>query len=483
MAVAPFGCGGNTQHTNAGDAGATADASDSGGAPSTPVAPWWTLPAGSRYFSRDGRQTPLLMRNISAPSVAAFLPLLEAAHRAGARAVRIQLTQGFGYDTLGIDSHGAVLKDWAASWDSVIKAARAQDLAVIPVFGIWGDWNNGDPDQGWVHFNANPLNQALGGPAASPAELFQDSATQRAWLGWLAQLIDRWQDAPNIIAWEIFSELDLATGGTAQNATHFAEIAADLIHAHDPAARPVFASTSDLPLISGEPWLDLWQGRGADLVSIHPYDPELDETVATRVAAALAATAKPVFIGESGLDAAAPDGTTLTSMPSARAGMQPAVWTELTSGAASARALYWEDGYAAYYPQTGLPLVHALNDLDEVAARWLTDADYTGLAPIGAVSEPPVFGSLLANQTQVRGFLRSKQLAPPDWVAPPLPAVQLSISFFEPTRDGEWAVTFTTPSGEPLPVVHATSRRNVLEVTSPPGFTSLAFVAAPVPPP
>jgi len=301
----------------------------------------------------------------------------------------------------------------------------------------------------------------------------------------VSALIDSWHHYPNIIAWETFSELDFATGASEALATAFAERASDLIRAHDPEGRPVFASTTDLPLILGRPWSQLWASRGVDLVSLHPYDINLDSTVFARVQAALSATAKPVFIGESGLDAAAPDGTTLTSAVAARGGLQQAVWTELVSGAASARALYWEDGYAAYYPQTGLPLVQALNDLDAAAAPWLEGADYAGLAPasVPASANTPCNVSYLAGEAQVRGYARSSALAPPDWSAPPLPDFPLSLAFPGGASDGAWTVTFTAPAGDSLPQVQASSANNTLSFTVPGGFTSLAFVAKRVPPP
>src|SRR5262245_30991981 len=71
-----------------------------------PQAPWLSLPAGARYFERDGIRAPVLMRNISAPSVAAFTPLFEAASEAGTSVVRLQLSQGFGYETLGMSNDG-----------------------------------------------------------------------------------------------------------------------------------------------------------------------------------------------------------------------------------------------------------------------------------------------------------------------------------------------------------------------------------------
>ena len=468
---------------SSGDPATSGGAFSTGGASDAGAEPWWTLPLGGNYLAKDGRRTPLLLRNATAGSAAELMPLLAAARAAGADAVRVQLTQGFGYDTLGINAQGGVLSNWAASWDAVFSAAQREQLAVIPVFGIWGDWNSGVPDHGWTHFSANPLNQALGGPAVSPAELFSDSETQRLWLHWLATLVARWQHYPNIIAWETFSELDLATGANEGNATAFAERASDVIRAADPRLRPVFASTSDLPLISGQPWSALWASRGADLASIHPYDPNLDAAVIARVQGVRSATSKPIFIGESGLDAAAPDGTTLTSLPAARSGLQQAVWTELVAGTVSARALYWEDGYATYYPQTGSALVQAMNDLDAAAAKWLVGSDYTGLMPgtVAPSTGAPYAVYFVAGQDQVRGYVRSQASAAPDWSAPALPSAQLTLAFPEGASDGSWSVTFTTTAGDALPPSSGASSANQLSFSMPGGASSVAFVATRTP--
>jgi len=166
LVVSSSACGGQSAALGmpggSGGSGAVVDA-----------APWLTLPVGSRYFARDGRQAPLLLRNATAGSVAAFLPLLQAAHAAGAQAIRVQLTQGFGYATLGIDRRGAVLANWAASWDAVFTAAQQQQLAVIPVFAIWGDWNDGTPGPGLDAFFGQPAQSGARWPSCIPSRALQ----------------------------------------------------------------------------------------------------------------------------------------------------------------------------------------------------------------------------------------------------------------------------------------------------------------------
>src|SRR5262249_4043157 len=157
-----------------------------------------------------------------------------------------------------------------------------------------------------------------------------------------------------------------------------------------------------------------------DLISLHTYDADLDRAVVARAAAAFPVTNKPVFLGESGLDAAAPDGTTLTSSAAAPAGLESAIWAELVSGSATARALYGEDGYAVYYQGSGLPLVSARKDLERKASDWLADKDFTGLAPLQITGTPAILAAAVGSGDRVLGWARNDQLNAPAWDATPL---------------------------------------------------------------
>ena len=48
-----------------------------------PLPPRLSLEPGARYFDSAGVQAPLMLRNVSAPSVDAFSPLFQAASEAG----------------------------------------------------------------------------------------------------------------------------------------------------------------------------------------------------------------------------------------------------------------------------------------------------------------------------------------------------------------------------------------------------------------
>jgi hypothetical protein len=99
-----------------------------GGAASAPPpgasgALWLTLPPGSRYFgAADGRRAPVVTRDVSASSAAAFTPLFAAVHANGTTLVRLQLTQRFGYDTLGKAPAGTPLLAGAGRAEQLIVA-------------------------------------------------------------------------------------------------------------------------------------------------------------------------------------------------------------------------------------------------------------------------------------------------------------------------------------------------------------------------
>jgi hypothetical protein len=338
--------------------------------------------------------------------------------------VRFHVTHGaFG---VGATPGGGVDEAWAAGWEAVFAHAAADGLQVMPVFGVWADWNDGSAGESWHAWEANPLNRANGGPAASPVELFRlGSPGQRAWIGWMEQVVQRWKGHANIAAWEVFSELDLVThaGDAAlfrRNAVSFFEAAAARLREVDPLRRPVTASAA------GWSWPELYRTPGMELVQIHLYGPEqqLDAAILSAVRARRA-VGKPILLGESGLDWRAPKGSTQTTAAQGPIGTRHAVWAALVAGAMNGRALWWEDGYAILENGVGAlgtdfvvfyPAVEA-GALAVLAGRSLAgfapvDTDVAGVG--GAVRGAPV--------TLTRA-------GPSDALAVPLPAFADDVAF------------------------------------------------------
>jgi hypothetical protein len=435
--------------------------------------PWVTLSPGGRYLVAGGKTQPLLVRNLSAPDVPQFQAFLDSAAAAGVHLVRIHLTQGMG-SSMGIDARGEVDAAWAGSWDRVIDAAAARGISVILVFAIWGDWNDGTPALGWVNWPSNPLGRARGGPSDSPADLFADTPAQQAWLTWMQALVARWQGRANVAAWEVFSELDLATGADQPSATAFAELAADRMRAADPYARPVMASTSDLV-----EWPDLWASRADDLVQLHPYGDDLDDIVLMRVAQRLAASGKPVLIGESGVSAAAPDGTTATSAPGVERVLRHAIWAGLVSGAADARAFWWEDSYAVYYPATGLPLVNRFASLEAPVPTFLGDTDFSGLAPAATEAPPSISGAALARPDLVVGWFRDAGCAAADSACDTaVSGASVTVALAGAAAHDAWSVTTMDPASGATSTATAAADGSTLTIALPAFTDAIAFRAS-----
>jgi hypothetical protein len=390
-----------------------------------------SLQPGELFFRADGRPSFLLGRNPTGTELGHFDELLTWAAASGERILRIHLTTGFQPRAAA----GAVDEVWAGQWERVFDLAAAKGLHVLPVFGVWADWNDGSDGLPWHQWDKNPFNAAKGGPARSPAELFGDTECRRLWLGWLEALVKRWQARPNILGWEVFSELDLVTGATEAAATPFVERAAKLIRASDSRRRPVMASLSGV----GE-WPRLFASPALDCVQIHPYADglrgNLDELILTSVRERLRRYGKPVFIGESGLDSrGARDG--LANAPRAGIGIRHALWAALVSGAMNGRMLWWEDGYDRYQ-QLDLRAKHAL--AAKPVAAFAAGVDFTGFRPVEVALPRELKSAALGNGRVVIAWFRDARCEPPDWPLRSVAGQRVTLSL--PGTAREWAVEF-----------------------------------------
>jgi hypothetical protein len=363
---------------------------------------------------------------------------------------------------------------WAQKWEQVFDEANADGIYVIVVFSDWADWNDGTPDYGWSSWKGNPLNKANGGPAAAPGELFvPGSRTQVLWLDWVKTLVHRWRDRTNIAAWEVFSEVNLASGVTESTGTSFAEEAAAAVREADPSHHAISAS-----LAYPNDWAGLLQSSVLDFNEIHPYPAsgQLDTTIITDVRAKLADYGKPVLIGESGLNAAAPDGTTLETAPRAAVGVRHAIWAGLVSGAMDARALWFEDAYGLYTPALGMPYVRSYANADLAASRFASSVDISGFVPLAAQVSSGVVGAAIGKATSAIGWFRDARCEPPDWPVQPVASGQ-TVTLTVPGSAPRWRVDFyDTATGTTITSSSVTTRAGNGVTITLPGFSDdIAF--------
>jgi hypothetical protein len=404
----------------------------------------WT--PGESYFNISGRPAFLFSRNPAGLVQKDWATLAGMAHQQGDQFVRVfTLNASMGGDHgYGYSPQGKILEGWSYNWENFFDVAEADGLYVIPSFWGWLNWN----DTGFNDWAVNPFNSANGGPADDPREIYKkDSPTQLLYLAWFKSLVTRWQSHRNILAWEVATEVNLVNGISQTEGIYLAEQLARVVHEADTLDRPVTSSVADW---SG--WSEFLRSDAVDYINFHPYPPDgtLDRRILEQVPLLLNTYHKPVLIGESGLNAIAPDTGEgkITLSPNARIGFQHAIWAELVSGAMNGRALWWEDGYGLYIQGLGMPYIQKYTDLEAPVLRFAEGLDMTGFKPVPARTSSKLFGAALGNETNIIGWYRDASCEPPDWnlqavisgqsVKVPVPgsAESWKIDFYS-TKDGK----------------------------------------------
>jgi len=439
----------------------------------TPIAlPELTLSKGDFYFRVDGVQSVIFSRNIAGYEPSQYTLLLYLTKTGGSKLVRIQLPS-LG---TGITKSGDIDETWAKNWEAVFDDAAARGINVIPVFSVWADWNNGSPDYGFSAWESNSFNSANGGPATTPAELFQpDSPTQKLWYRWLKALVQRWQKRADIAAWEIFSEVNIATGTNESIGVAFIEQAASIIREADSRQRPITASLADV----GE-WPAFYGSDAIDFINIHPYPSsgQLDIKLIEDVRKMMVKYNKPVMIGESGLNAAPPDSQMgkLTIAERANVGLKHAVWAGTVSGAMNGRSFWWEDGYGIYFPTLSWNFLKKYDDIELPTSNFMQGVEVTDFKPLTAQYQGKVFGAALGNEKMVIGWFRDADCEPPDWPLQPVISKQ-NITITVPGSAQNWKVDFyNTTTGTDIVNSATTVRQGTTITITLPDFTDdIAF--------
>lgn len=372
---------------------------------------------------------------------------LARAREAGERLARITLRWQLGQSE----------EDWLREGEAVLEEASRQGIAVIPILAAWAAWNDGSEGSRWHNWENNPLNAANGGPAGHPSDLYLDgSACQRLFLERLGRSVRRFSSQDGVLAWEVFSELDLVLGADAlprERVVAFVEKAAAVVRENDPGCRPVTASLSGV-----HSWPGLWSSPGIDLVQIHPYPAargkrDLFETLAREVPK-LRAFGKPVLIGEEGLEHGPPPETG-EFRPRTEVGYRQALWAALMTGCANGGMFWWINGYdrehAGLFPGICTP-----------TQRFADRLDFRGLEPTAVAFPEGVTCLALVSPRVAAGYLRDDGCVWPDWPGRRLRGLSITLRvpwegegkacFYRPKDLAEWGRTSVRAEGGQLEI-------------------------------
>ncbi len=201
-----------------------------------------------------------------------------------------------------------------AAWrvDRLFETALANNIQVQLVIvdhGQVSNWVNARWDSG------NPYNSSYGGPVpqGSPERFFSDPVARNLFRRRLRYIVARWAAFPNLLAWELFNEVQWA-GSRARNIGNDSETRAaivdwhremaDYVKAQDPFGHLVTTSSEDY---SGSPgFASIWSMASIDMVQSHHYGQPpaaRDSGIRNYVASAQRSYGKPVIVGEMGVKA------------------------------------------------------------------------------------------------------------------------------------------------------------------------------------
>jgi hypothetical protein len=185
----------------------------------------------------------------------------------------------------------------------------------------------------------------------SPRELFTSAEARELFRRRLRYVVGRWGHAPQILAWELWNEVDLVEQPSLPDLLAWHREMAGEIDALDPWDHLISTSTGgvdSLSLLSGgeTPQSRLWELDEIDFVQSHLYaigrDAPIDFTAALpELTRRLGRFGKPILIAEAGTDFRGP-AETLRADPEGD-GFHDILWAGFFSGAFGSGMAWWWD--------------------------------------------------------------------------------------------------------------------------------------------
>lgn len=295
---------------------------------------------------------------------------------------RSALEWGPGHWSGFYDGVGAYSLPAAWRMDRILGSAEAHGLYVQLVLNDHGQYNS-RPDGRWqVRCNdpsdgctpgepgydpGNPYSDAVGGPVAAdrPEQFFSNAQARDLFERRLRYVVARWGGYTNVLAWELFNEVQFV-GSDAHNPYNDPAMWADVLDWHGAMASYLatidpndhLVTTSSDPAPAGD---DLGSVSGIDIVQVHDYtvpSEARDASIAAFASQLQAQHEKPVIIGEFGVGGSNPeaafDPVTFSGTTAERehlsegTNLHNAVWTGALS--ASGSMTWWWDNYMAAEP-------------------------------------------------------------------------------------------------------------------------------------
>jgi hypothetical protein len=370
----------------------------------------------------------------------------------GATYVRLWMPSwAFGLEWIRRDASGALASsslgdyrerlDRAWQLDHVLESAARHGLQVMLSLQNHGAFSLSANSE-WAD---SPYNATNGGPLAEPREFFTDPAARELFRRRLRYVVARWGYATNLLAFELWNEVDLAESPGVQPVRDWHVEMAGVLRALDPYDHLVTTSTT----IAGD--LGLFALPEIDFAQLHFYAypgvSDLSESIPFLLTA-IAAPGKPVLAAEIGVDYRGPV-ETIARDPTG-VGVHDTLWAGVLAGSLGTGMSWWWD--------------NVIDPLD-LWSHWGPVArategiafDREAFAPGGAVAQSatrPLRAYALRGTSTLLAWVRNTrhQWYPPGTGLDPTPIADATLAV-SGLADGDWQARWIdTLSGADLAV-------------------------------
>jgi len=355
----------------------------------------------------------------------------------GATYVRLWMPSwAFGLEWTRRDASGALVAsslgdyedrlDRAWQLDHVLEAAARHGLQVMLSLQNHGAFSLAHNSE-WAD---NPYAAVNGGPLAHPRDFMTSPEARALFQRRLRYVVARWGYATNLLAFELWNEVDLAEQPAPQAVLDWHAEMADFLRALDPYDHLVTTSTS----LGGS--LDVYALPQIDLAQLHfyPYPAVSDfSTAVPFLAQNLAAFGKPVLVAEIGVDQRGPAETIARDPESI--GLHDALWAGVLGPSLGTGMPWWWDNVTE--PEN---LWFHWGPVARFVAGVAFDRE--GFAPGGiAATSPsrPLHALALRGETTVLAWVRNArhQWFPPVTGLDPAPIADARVTL-SGVGDGAW---------------------------------------------
>jgi hypothetical protein len=260
--------------------------------------------------------------------------------------------------SLGIewDQLGHYRLDRAWQLDQVLSTSPLELMLCLQPHGEFSTTFNSN----WMQ---NPYNKINGGPLEAPTQFFLQPDAKRLFKQRLRYIVGRYSAYPQLLAWELFNEVDLTLemDPTVLRAWH--QEMAQYVRSLDPNRHLITTSLSGG--LGGLEGLDtLYSLDELDFAQLHLYGSIDFTTAVPQAVQALAQYKKPILAAEVGVSASS-GADTLAKDPTS-SGFHDYLWSGLLSGAMGTGMAWWWDSVTDpqnLYPQFA-PIAQLTPSLD-----------------------------------------------------------------------------------------------------------------------